>query len=306
MPKEAFGPEHRFLERKEILTYEEIERIVRIFVDLGIKKVRLTGGEPLLRRDLPRLVELLSALEGLEDLSLTTNGLLLVEQAAALKAAGLTRVTVSLDSLDDAVFRRMNDVDIPVAAVLNGIDAAERAGFSPIKINAVVRRGVNDHTIVDLARRFRDSPHVVRFIEFMDVGTTNGWRLDQVVTGKEILQRLAGAFRLEPVEPAYRGEVARRYREPGGGGEIGLITSVSQPFCGDCTRARLSPEGKLFTCLFATSGTDLRGLLRAGSTDDSLRKAISGVWKRREDRYSEIRSTSTPALPRIEMSYIGG
>lgn len=306
MPKDAFGPTHQFLARRELLTYEEIQQVATVFIDLGIKKIRLTGGEPLLRRDLPQLIGMLSSLPGLDDLSLTTNGFLLGNQARALRDAGLGRLTVSLDSLDDAVFRRMNDVDISVDAVLSGIHAAERAGFTTIKINAVVRRGINDHDLVDLARHFQGRGHILRFIEFMDVGSTNGWRLDQVMSGQEILQALADSLPLIPLEPAYQGEVARRYRYAEGGGEIGIITAVSRPFCSDCTRARLSPEGKLFTCLFATSGTDLRAPLRDSTSSDDLRETIVSTWQRRDDRYSEDRARSTPALPRIEMSYIGG
>jgi cyclic pyranopterin phosphate synthase len=305
MPREVFGPGYEFLNRREILTYEEVTRLVRIFTRFGLRKVRLTGGEPLLRRDLPRLVALLAEIPGI-DIALTTNGSRLAEEAAALAAAGLDRVTVSLDSLDDAIFRRMNDVDFPVTRVLEGIDAAARAGLSPIKINAVVHRGFNDGGVVELARHFRGTGHVLRFIEYMDVGTANGWRLEQVVSGAEIVERLSAELPLVPVEPTYRGEVARRYRYADGSGEIGVITSVTQPFCGDCTRARVSAEGQLFTCLFASHGTDLKGLLRGGEDDDGLARRVAAVWSAREDRYSELRSAATGGLHKIEMSYIGG
>ncbi len=306
MPRDVFGPGYQFLDRKELLTYEEIVRIARAFVGLGVRKIRLTGGEPLLRRDLPKLVSILSEIPGVEDLTLTTNGVLLTDQAGALKAAGLHRVTVSVDSLDDGVFKEMNDVGVPVAAVLSGIDAAAAAGLTPIKINVVVKRGVNDQTLVDLARHFRGTGHIVRFIEYMDVGNTNGWRMEDVVTAAEIVERIAAELPLEPVAPGYRGEVARRWQYRDGGGEIGVIASVTQPFCGDCTRARLSPEGKLYTCLFASTGHDLRRLVRGGGTDADLGGAIAAIWEKRADRYSEIRSGQPPGLPKVEMSYIGG
>jgi cyclic pyranopterin phosphate synthase len=309
MPREVFGADYPFLPRSEILTYEEITRLARLFVEhLGARKLRLTGGEPLLRRDLPELVRMLAAIGGAE-VALTTNGSLLAGAAGELAAAGLDRVTVSLDSLDEAVFQAMNDAEFPVARVLEGIEAAAAAGLAPVKINAVVRRGVNDHTLVDLARRFKGTGHVVRFIEFMDVGTTNGWRLEEVVPGTEVVARIDAEMPLEPVEPAYRGEVARRWRYRDGGGEIGVITSVTRPFCGDCSRARLSAEGRLYTCLFATVGIDLRGPLRAGDGDAELSRRLAGVWRERTDRYSEQRSAGTPGLGRdgrVEMSYIGG
>ena len=305
MPREIFGPDHAFLPRAEILTFEEIERLARIFARLGTRKIRLTGGEPLLRRELPTLIAMLRPIPGL-DITLTTNGALLAAQAAALAAAGLDRVTVSLDSLDDAVFRAMNDAEFPVAKVLAGIDAAAAAGLHPVKVNAVVRRGVNDHTIVDLARHFQGTGHILRFIEYMDVGRTNGWRLDDVVLAAEIVERIDAEMPLERLAPAYRGEVAQRYRYRDGGGEMGVITSVSQPFCGDCTRARLSADGRLYTCLFATQGTDLRAPLRAGWDDAALERSVRAQWTDREDRYSEIRSEATGDLQRIEMSYIGG
>ena len=303
MPREVFDAGHEFLPHTAILTFEEIARLARIFTGLGVKKIRLTGGEPLVRKQLHRLVGMLSELP--VEITLTTNGSLLARQARELKRAGLDRVTVSLDSLDDATFRAMNDADFPVARVLEGIEAAAEVGL-PVKVNAVVKRGVNDHGIVDMASHFRGTGHALRFIEYMDVGTTNGWRLDDVVPAAEIVERIDAVFPLEPVEASYRGEVAQRYRYRDGAGEVGVITSVTQPFCGDCTRARISAEGKLFTCLFAIRGTDLRALLRSGASDDELREAVAGVWTRRTDRYSEIRTDRTDELPRIEMSYIGG
>jgi cyclic pyranopterin phosphate synthase len=304
MPKSVFGHEYRFMDRKELLTFEELERVARTFASLGVEKIRLTGGEPLLRKEIESLVARLAGIDGL-DLTLTTNASLLARKAETLRTAGLDRVNVSLDSLDDATFRAMNDVDFPVARVLEGIDAAAAAGL-PVKVNAVVKRGVNDDGVVEMARYFRGTGHSLRFIEYMDVGATNGWRLDDVVAAAEIVERIDAVFPLEPVEAAYRGEVAQRYRYRDGAGEIGVISSVTQPFCGDCTRARISAEGKLYTCLFAVRGTDLRALLRGGATDDDLRDAITAVWTARTDRYSEIRTERTSALPRIEMSYIGG
>ena len=305
MPREVFGRHHPFLPRAEILTFEEMTRLTRIFRRLGVRKVRLTGGEPLLRHDLPDLVAMLAGVGGL-DLALTTNGTLLAEHAGALAAAGLGRVTVSLDSLDDEVFRRMNDVEFPVTRVLDGIAAAAAAGLAPIKINAVVRRGLNDRGLVDLARHFKGSGHILRFIEYMDVGTSNRWRPADLVPGAEIVRRIDAELPLEPIDPAYRGEVARRWRYRDGDGEIGVITSVSQPFCGDCTRARLSAKGELYTCLFAAAGTDLRAPLRDGATDGELEALIGSVWQRRADRYSELRSEETSGAERVEMSYIGG
>ena len=304
MPKTVFGQDYRFMDRKELLTFEELERVARVFAELGVEKIRLTGGEPLLRKELETLVERLDAIDGL-DLTLTTNASLLARKAEALRAAGLDRVNVSLDSLDDATFRAMNDVDFPVTRVLEGIDAAAAAGL-PVKVNAVVKRGVNDDGVVEMARHFRGTGHSLRFIEYMDVGATNGWRLDDVVPAAEIVERIGAVFPLEPVDAAYRGEVAQRFRYRDGAGEVGVIASVTQPFCGDCTRARISAEGKLYTCLFAVRGTDLRALLRGGASDDELRDAIAGVWARRSDRYSELRTEQTSTLPRIEMSYIGG
>jgi cyclic pyranopterin phosphate synthase len=304
MPKEVFGRGYRFMDRKELLTFEEIERVVRAFVAHGVEKVRITGGEPLLRRDLELLISRLAGIGSL-DLTLTTNGALLPQKAAALADAGLRRVTVSLDSVDDATFRAMNDVDFPVERVLAGIEAAAAAGL-PVKVNAVVKRGVNDDQVLELARTFRGSGQVVRFIEYMDVGHTNGWRLDDVVPAAEIVRTIDAAYPLDPVEPAYRGEVARRWRYLDGAGEIGVIASVTQPFCGDCTRTRLSAEGRIYTCLFATRGHDLRALVRSGATDEELHTEIGRIWVRRRDRYSEIRSERTTDLPRVEMSYIGG
>lgn len=306
MPKEVFGPSFKFLEREELLTYEEIVRLARIFVAQGIEKVRITGGEPLVRRDLPLLVEQLAAIEGLQDLTLTTNGALLPAQAGPLRDAGLERVTISLDSLDDSIFRAMNDVDVGVEVVLAGINSAREAGLWPIKVNAVVKRGLNDHTIVELARYFHGTGVIVRFIEYMDVGTTNGWVLDHVVPAAEIIERIDQVLPLEPIQANYRGEVAQRYRYRDGGGEIGVITSITQPFCGDCTRARLSPEGELYTCLFGTTGFDLRTLLRRDTQDDDLGDAIARLWRVREDRYSDLRTEATADLNRVEMSHIGG
>ena len=304
MPKEVFGRDYRFLPRRELLTFEEIERVARVFVELGVHKLRITGGEPLLRRDLEVLVERLATL-GDVDLTLTTNGALLAQKASALAEAGLTRVTVSLDSLDDEIFRAMNDVDFPVARVLAGIDAASAAGL-PVKVNVVVKRGLNESSVVDIARRFRGTGHAVRFIEFMDVGATNGWRMDDVVPAAEIVAAIGDEFPLEPVEPAYRGEVAQRYRYRDGAGEVGVIASVTQPFCGDCTRMRLSADGKLYTCLFAVRGHDLRSILRGGAGDDELEGSIRAIWERRADRYSELRTEETARLRKVEMSYIGG
>ena len=305
MPKEIFGKGYAFLPHSQVLTFEEIARLVRIFVGLGVGKVRLTGGEPLVRREVEQLVALLAAI-GDVDLTLTTNGSLLAAKAKALADAGLKRITVSLDSLDDATFKRMNDVEFPVRKVLDGIAAAEAAGLAPIKINMVVRRGLNEESVLPMARHFRGTGHVLRFIEYMDVGTSNGWRLDDVVPARELIEAIDRVFPLDPVEPAYRGEVAGRYRYRDGAGEIGVISSVTQPFCADCTRARLSADGSLYTCLFATQGHDLKRLLRSGASDDDLRVAIEAVWAAREDRYSEMRSAETAGLKKIEMSFIGG
>jgi cyclic pyranopterin phosphate synthase len=306
MPKEIFGAGFVFLPSSELLSFEEITRLARIFVDLGVEKIRLTGGEPLVRRDLEKLVAMLSEIEGLRDLTLTTNGSLLARKAPALAAAGLKRITVSLDSLDNAVFQAMNDVGFPVERVLDGIEAAREAGLWPIKINMVVKRGVNDQSIVDMARHFHGTGYILRFIEYMDVGNTNGWRMDDVVSAAEIVERIDAELPLEPVEANYRGEVARRYRYRDGGGEIGIIASVTQPFCGDCSRARLSSKGELYTCLFAGLGHDLRAKLRGGQSDEEIRAFIQGIWRRRADRYSELRTLTTAPRPKVEMSHIGG
>ncbi len=304
MPKEVYGRDFQFLERAALLSFEEIARLARLFVRLGVHKIRLTGGEPLLRRDLELLVAMLTEIGGL-DITLTTNGSLLGRKAAALAAAGLKRVTVSLDSLDDAVFRAMNDVDFPVVRVLAGIEAAASAGL-PVKVNCVVKRGFNDDGLVELARFFHGSGHTLRFIEYMDVGHTNGWRLDDVVPAAEIIERVSGELPLEPIESAYRGEVAQRFRYCDGGGELGVIASVTQPFCGDCTRARISAEGRLYTCLFARRGHDLRTLLRSGDDDQAVEQAIVSIWLGRTDRYSQLRTAETALQPKVEMSYIGG
>ena len=304
MPKEVFGRDHVFLERRELLTFEEIERLARVFAKLGVRTIRLTGGEPLVRRNVEHLVELLAAIPEIE-LALTTNGALLTQKAEALARAGLGRVTVSLDSLDDQAFRALNDVDFPVERVLDGIDAAAAAGL-PVKVNAVVKRGVNDGSVVALAERFRGSGHTLRFIEYMDVGHTNGWRLDDVVPAEEIVRRIDAAWPLEAVPPARPDETARRWRYRDGAGEVGVIASVTQPFCGGCTRARLSAEGRLYTCLFAVRGHDLRAPLRLGASEEELAETLRGIWHGRGDRYSELRTSETAALPKVEMSYIGG
>ncbi len=315
MPKEVFDKGYAFLPQTSLLSFEEITRLARLFAAHGVRKVRLTGGEPLLRKNLEVLVAMLAELrtpagEPL-DLTLTTNGSLLVRKAAALKAAGLTRLTVSLDALDDAVFRRMNDADFPVADVLAGIDAAMQAGLGPVKVNMVVKRGTNDQEIVPLARHFRGTGVVLRFIEYMDVGATNGWRMDEVLPSAQVIDRIAAEFPLCPVESSLPGETAKRWRYADGGGEIGVISSVSQAFCGDCNRARLSTEGKLFLCLFASRGHDLRSLLRSGCSDEELLGAIGLVWEGRDDRYSQLRGTQAgpgeaAAARRVEMHYIGG
>ncbi|HEX6972073.1 MAG TPA: GTP 3',8-cyclase MoaA [Limnochordia bacterium] len=306
MPKEVFGPGYPFLPAKLVLTFDEITRLAALFVSLGVRKLRITGGEPLVRPQLDRLIARLAALEGVEDLALTTNGALLADKAAALRAAGLKRVTVSLDTLDDALFRQMSDVDISVERVLAGIEAARRAGFRPIKINMVVQRGKNDHCILEMARHFRGPDYILRFIEYMDVGTTNGWRLEDVVPAAEILRTIDAEMPLEPLAPAHRGEVAKRYRYRDGGGEIGIVASVTRPFCGDCTRARLSADGLLYTCLFAVHGHDLRTPLRGGQSDEAMRELIRQIWSGRVDRYSELRTQQTARLPKVEMSRIGG
>jgi cyclic pyranopterin phosphate synthase len=307
MPKEIFGREFVFLPRAQLLTFEEIGRLARAFARDGVSKVRLTGGEPLLRRDLEQLVAMLAEIDGISDVALTTNGSALAARADSLKASGLSRVTVSLDALDDRTFAAMNDVDFPVTRVLAGIDAAAVAGLTPVKINMVVKRGVNDDRVVEMAERFRGTGHILRFIEYMDVGSTNGWRMDDVVPAAEIAETIDAHWRLEPLEPKYPGEVANRYRYRDNGGEIGIIASVTQPFCGACTRARLSADGKLYTCLFAARGHDLRALLRdEDPTDEELSKRVRSIWTRRADRYSDLRHAQTQQRPKIEMSYIGG
>jgi cyclic pyranopterin phosphate synthase len=305
MPREVFGPDYAFLSRDALLTYEEIHRLARIFTQLGIRKIRLTGGEPLVRKGLERLVGSLADLT-ISDLTLTTNGSLLAEKAQLLKDAGLQRVTVSLDSLDDDVFAAMNDAEFPVQRVLVGIEAARRVGLTPIKINMVVKKGVNEASILPMAEYFRGTDFILRYIEYMDVGSTNGWQLEDVVPAHEIITRLNAEFPIEPIDPNYRGEVAKRWRYKDGSGEIGIIASVTQPFCGDCTRARLSAEGKLYTCLFAGDGFDLRQILRSNTSDAEILDAIASLWRKRRDRYSEIRSEETTDLPKVEMSYIGG
>jgi cyclic pyranopterin phosphate synthase len=306
MPREVFGADFQFLPRAELLTFEEITRLTGLFIAAGVEKIRLTGGEPLLRRDLEQLVAMLAPLPGLRDLTLTTNGSLLARKAEALAKAGLRRITVSLDSLDDAVFSRLNDVDFPVARVIEGIDGAQRAGLSPIKLNMVVRRGVNENSVVPMARFARERGHILRFIEYMDVGHSNGWQLDEVVPANEILGLIDAEMPLVAVPPNYEGEVADRWRYLDATGEIGVIASVTQPFCGTCTRARLTAEGQLYTCLFGVRGHDLRAPLRAAATDEQIAEQIAGIWHVRADRYSELRSAATVPLPKVEMSHIGG
>ena len=304
MPREVFDSSYRFLPHEAILSFEEIARLARIFVGLGVQKIRLTGGEPLVRRDLQRLVALLAELP--VEITLTTNGSLLARHAAALKKAGLDRVTVSLDSLEDATFRAMNDAEFPVARVLEGIEAAAAAGLGPLKIHMVVKRGVNDGGSVQMAERWRGSGHIIRVIEFMDVGSTNGWRMDDVVPSSSVIEKISSVWPLEPIDPNYPGEVAERWRYLDGAGEVGVISSVTQAFCSTCTRMRLSTEGSLFTCLFAERGHDLKQLLRGGASDETLRDEIAAVWQRRSDRYSEIRTAETAKSRKVEMSYIGG
>ena len=305
MPKTVFGRGYPFLPKQELLSYEEIVRLARLFADQGVSKIRLTGGEPLLRKDIERLIEQLAAIPGIE-LTLTTNGSLLAGRAHGLRDAGLHRVTVSLDALDDAIFKRMNDADYPVSQVVEGIDAAAAAGLTPVKVNMVVKRGANDSEILSMARHFRSSGHILRFIEYMDTGNTNAWRMDEVVPSAEVIQRIGAEFPLEPVDPNYPGEVAERWRYLDSGGEIGVIASVTQAFCSSCTRIRLSTDGQLYTCLFASSGHDLRRLLRAGSSDEQIASAIAGIWQARDDHYSELRGAGIPVVHKIEMSYIGG
>ncbi len=306
MPAEIFGDRYEFLPKAELLTFEEITRITRISAGLGAVKVRLTGGEPLVRNEIESLVSSLAQVDGVEDLTMTTNAYLLPKKAPMLRDAGLHRLSVSLDSLDDDVFKQMNGRGFGVDKVLDGITAAEEAGFSPIKVNAVVQRDVNDHTIVDMARYFKERGHIMRFIEYMDVGTLNGWQMGQVVSADEIVEMIDREMPLEPVDGDYRGEVAMRFRYRDGGGEVGVIASVTKPFCGDCTRLRLSPEGRLVTCLFAAVGKDLRGPMRSGATDEELAGIISGAWRSRDDRYSETRTSLTEPVEKVEMYHIGG
>lgn len=310
MPKSVFGTDYAFLPQTSLLSFEELTRIARIFVAHGVEKIRLTGGEPLLRRGIETLIEMLAELrtpQGVPvDLTLTTNATLLARKAKALRKAGLHRITVSLDAIDDAIFRQMNDVDFPVADVLEGIDAAAAEGLLPVKVNMVVRRGVNDSQILPMAKHFRGTGHILRFIEFMDVGASNGWKMDEVLPSGDVIQRINAVFPLAPIDPNYGGEVAERWRYQDGAGEVGVISSVTRPFCAECTRARVSTEGRLYTCLFATEGHDLRTLLRGNYSDDQISAAIANLWNQRSDRYSEIRSDATAGLRRIEMSYIGG
>jgi cyclic pyranopterin phosphate synthase len=308
MPKEIFGPDWKgYLPRADLLTFEEIAQVARLFVREGVEKIRLTGGEPLLRRDIERLVAMLARIKGVQDLAVTTNGSLLTrEKARTLRDAGLTRATVSLDSLDDAIFRRMNDVDFPVRSVLDAIDAATEAGLTPVKIDMVVQRGVNDHCVVDMIRHFRGSGHIVRFIEYMDVGNTNGWRMEDVVPGREIIGMIGQQWPIAPLQVNYFGEVAERWQLADGSAEFGVISSVTQPFCGTCTRARLSADGKLYLCLFAGEGHDLRSLIRGGADDDTIASVIAGHWRTRTDRYSEVRFENEATLRKVEMSHIGG
>ncbi len=311
MPREIFGPGYAFVPRKDLLTLEEIARLARIFAQIGMRKVRITGGEPLIRRNLEHLVEMVSAIDGVDDISLTTNGsMLTARRAIDLKAAGLRRLTVSLDALDDETFKKINDVDYPASRVLDGIDNARAAGFNDIKVNAVIRRGLNEHAVMDLVEHFRGSGCIVRFIEYMDVGETNGWNLDDVLPAKQLVEQIHARFPLDPVDPNYRGEVAKRWRYRDGAGEVGFITSVTESFCGDCSRARLSAVGQVYTCLFASEGHDLRELLRSGADDDALLSRVRSIWSARDDRYSELRGLNVP-IPgsgrgKVEMSHIGG
>ncbi len=309
MPKEIFGSEHAFLPRESILSFEEIVRLTRIFTDHGVEKLRITGGEPLVRQNLERLIEMLANIEGIKDITLTTNASLLPRKAQALKDAGLNRVTVSLDAASDETFKQINDVNFPVRRVLEGIEAGAAAGLRPVKVNMVVKRGMNDHEILPMAEQFRNSGHILRFIEFMDVGNTNGWRMEDVVTAAEIRDVINKVWPIEPLDPNYTGEVANRYRYCDGAGEIGIIASVSQPFCRTCTRARLSAEGELFTCLFGSRGYDFRSLLREGYSDAEIAERVGSIWRTRADRYSELRTSETAALrqkKKVEMSHIGG
>jgi cyclic pyranopterin phosphate synthase len=306
MPRDVFGPGAQFLPRAELLTFEEIDRLARIFVACGVSKLRITGGEPLVRHELERLIALLASIAGVSDIAMTTNGALLSRKAKLLADSGLRRVTVSLDSLDDAVFQAMSDVRVPVARVLEGIEAAAAAGLAPVKVNMVVKRGANDDHVLAMAEHFRYSGHILRFIEYMDVGSTNGWRLDDVVSAADLVRAIDAQWPLEPLAADYPGEVASRYRYRDGGGEVGFIASVTQPFCGGCTRARLSPEGRLYTCLFGARGYDLRSLVRGDASDTVLNDRVRSIWGARTDRYSELRTAQTSRRPKVEMSRIGG
>ena len=306
MPSEIFDRDYQFLPQSDLLSFEEIERLARLFVGLGVNKLRLTGGEPLMRRDLETLVAMLAAIPGVDDLAMTTNGSFPLERVATLKQAGLHRVSVSLDALDDPTFRAMNDVDFPVGKVLDWIEESERQGLGPVKVNMVVKKGENEHAILPMLRHFKERGQIVRFIEYMDVGSSNGWRLQDVLSAKEMLAIIEEEFDVQPAKPNYRGEVANRYRFTDGSGEFGIIASVTQAFCQDCSRARLSADGKLYTCLFATQGHDFRELLRSGGSDEALQERIKAIWAKRKDRYSEIRSANTRNLIKVEMSYIGG
>jgi len=310
MPREIFGPGYQFVPRNDLLKLEEIARITRLFAGHGVCKVRITGGEPMIRRNLERLIEMLRDIDGITDISMTTNAsMLTLKRAQSLRAAGLSRINISLDAIDEQTFQRINDADFPVAKVLEGIDNAHAAGFDAVKVNAVIRRGYNEHSILPLAQHFHGTGTVLRFIEFMDVGTTNKWNLEEVIPAAELVEIIDKEMPIESLQPNYSGEVAKRWRYSDGGGEVGFITSVTQSFCGDCSRARLSAVGKVYTCLFAATGQDLRGMLRAGASDEELSRLIGRIWSQREDRYSELRgqipvTAETP--PRVEMSHIGG
>ena len=310
MPREIFGPGYKFVPRNDLLKLEEIARITRLFSGHGVRKVRITGGEPMIRRNLERLIEMLRGIDGITDISMTTNAsMLTLKRAEALRAAGLNRINISLDAIDEETFQRVNDVDFPVAKVLEGIDNAHVAGFDAVKVNAVIRRGYNEHSILPLAQHFHGTGTVLRFIEFMDVGTTNKWNLEEVIPAAELVEIIGKAMPIEALQPNYQGEVAKRWRYSDGGGEVGFITSVTQSFCGDCSRARLSAVGKVYTCLFAGTGHDLRGMLRAGASDEEISRFIGRIWSQREDRYSELRGqipVTAETAPRVEMSHIGG
>ncbi len=307
MPKEVFNSDYEFLRRDDLLSFEEITRISKVFADIGVKKIRLTGGEPLLRKNIPVLIEQLSSIAGIEDISLTTNGVLLTQNMAQqLKDSGLQRITVSLDALDDETFKAISDVTFKVDKVLDAIETADSVGLSPVKINMVVKKGINEHAILPMAKHFHASGKILRFIEYMDVGSTNHWQMDDVFSAKEIVDVINQELPIEPADENYKGEVAKRWRYKDGGGEVGIISSVTQPFCQSCTRARLSAEGKLYTCLFATQGKDLRHLIREGANDEHVKEVVNAIWKKRTDRYSELRTSETVLLPKVEMSYIGG